>query len=99
MRPDAAWFFEAALDAHGPLVLRICRRILCDRHAGDDAAQEAFLRLWKALLREAPPHAVGPWLRRAAASAAIDALRKRAPRSFSAMADECNSAEPAAPGS
>jgi RNA polymerase sigma-70 factor (ECF subfamily) len=77
MTEGAASSFRAALDAHGPRVLLICRKILGDVHLGDDAAQEAFLRLWRALLRDEGPRAPGGWLSRAAASASIDALRRR----------------------
>jgi RNA polymerase sigma-70 factor (ECF subfamily) len=89
MIEGAAPTFEAALDAHGPRVLRICRRILGDAHLGDDAAQEAFLRLWRALLSGEGPRAPGGWLVRAAASAAIDSLRRRRllPRSASDVGD------------
>jgi RNA polymerase sigma-70 factor (ECF subfamily) len=82
MKKEAVLAFEAALELHGPLVLRICRRILGDAHAGDDAAQEAFVRLWHSYRGGKPPDNVGAWLRRVAASSSIDVLRRAHVRSF-----------------
>ena len=37
--------FAALVDRHGPMVLGVCRRIIADRHAADDAFQATFLIL------------------------------------------------------
>jgi RNA polymerase sigma factor (sigma-70 family) len=37
--------FEALVERHGPMVLRVCRRIVGDRHEAEDASQAAFLVL------------------------------------------------------
>jgi RNA polymerase sigma factor (sigma-70 family) len=37
--------FAAMVERHGPMVLRVCRRALGDRHAADDAFQATFLVL------------------------------------------------------
>jgi len=42
---DAA--FSALVDRHGPMVLGVCRRIISDRHAAEDAFQATFLILAK----------------------------------------------------
>ena len=39
--------FEAILQRHGPMVLRVCRRVLDDPHDVDDAFQATFLILVK----------------------------------------------------
>lgn len=98
MNPVAAASFEAAVAEHGPLVRRICRGILVDGHASDDAAQDAFLRLWTSLSSGEGPHSVGPWLRRAAASASIDVLRRRReiPQSSSRVDEDVEELEPPA---
>ena len=42
-RQDAA--FGAIVTRHGPMVLRLCRRVLGDAHAAEDAFQATFLIL------------------------------------------------------
>jgi RNA polymerase sigma factor (sigma-70 family) len=37
--------FEALVERHGPLVLRVCRRVLADPHAAEDVFQATFLVL------------------------------------------------------
>ena len=37
--------FAALLARHGPMVLSVCRRVLDDAHAAEDAAQATFLVL------------------------------------------------------
>src|SRR5438105_1395353 len=39
--------FAAVVERHGPMVLRVCRRVLQDRHAAEDAFQATFLVLVK----------------------------------------------------
>src|SRR5439155_18359394 len=54
--------FAERLKRHGPMVLGVCRRVLRDRHAAEDAFQATFL----VLVRKAPalrqPARLGPWL-------------------------------------
>ncbi len=76
----AAERFDRLVAEHHGAVLRICRSILREEHLGRDAAQEAFLRLWRRVERAEPwPDRPLAWLRRAAVSAAIDLRRRRAP--------------------
>jgi RNA polymerase sigma-70 factor (ECF subfamily) len=69
--------FDLYLSAHGGQVLRVCRAILHDEHLSHDAAQDAFLRLWKRMAAGEAPSAPGGWLRRAAVSSALDVRRRR----------------------
>lgn len=41
----AAFAFEAVVERHGPMVLRVCRSVLRDAHAAEDAFQATFLVL------------------------------------------------------
>jgi len=87
--------FDDLVVEHERAVLSICRAILRDEHLGADAAQDAFVRLWRRLESDAAaPREVGPWLRRVAVSTALDHARRRGVR---AEADERRAAdEPAA---
>lgn len=58
------------------LVVRLVR----DRETAEDLAQEAFLRAFRALPSYDPTRRFASWLLRIAHNAAIDALRRRGPR-------------------
>lgn len=69
--------FDRLLAAHGPRVRRVCRVVLRDRQLGEDAAQEAFFRLWRALLGGHSPEHPAAWLNAAAVNASVDLARRR----------------------
>lgn len=69
--------FEALVAHHRREVFALCRSVLRDEHLGADAAQEAFVRLWKRMQSGGTPEEPRGWLRRAALSSAIDELRRR----------------------
>jgi RNA polymerase sigma factor (sigma-70 family) len=54
--------FAALVDRHGPMVLGICRRILADRHAADDAFQATFLILARRAGSVRVEGSLGRWL-------------------------------------
>ena len=54
--------FAALVDRHGPTVLGVCRRLLGDAHAAEDAFQVVFLVLAQKVKAVRPPGAVGGWL-------------------------------------
>jgi RNA polymerase sigma factor (sigma-70 family) len=58
---DAA-AFTALVRRHGPMVLGVCRRVLRDVHAADDAFQATFLLLVRKAGSLRRPEALGPWL-------------------------------------
>src|SRR5204862_4327679 len=79
-RDEAA--FAALVRRHGPLVLGVCRRVLRDAHAADDAFQATFLLLVRKARSLARPERLGCWLHgvacRVAARARVEAARRRA---------------------
>jgi RNA polymerase sigma factor (sigma-70 family) len=54
--------FGSLVRRHGPMVLGVCRRVLRDHHAADDAFQATFLVLAKKANAVRPPDRLAPWL-------------------------------------
>jgi RNA polymerase sigma factor (sigma-70 family) len=65
--------FEILLGRHGPMVLGVCRRILGDDHAADDAFQATFLVLVRRASVIRRRESLGPWLHGVARSVALRA--------------------------
>src|SRR5262245_46464171 len=59
-RDEAA--FTGLMARHGPMVLGVCRRVLRDPHAADDAFQATFLVLAKKAGAVAKPERLAGWL-------------------------------------
>src|SRR3954454_17766707 len=62
--------FEEVVRRHGPMVLGVCRRLLGDDHAADDAFQATFLVLALKAGSVRNRESLGPWLHGVAARVA-----------------------------
>jgi len=72
--------FAALVARHGALVLRVCRRILSDSHAAEDAFQATFLVLSRKAHSLKQPDALPTWLYGVARRVALKARGKSAIR-------------------
>jgi RNA polymerase sigma factor (sigma-70 family) len=73
--------FEALVERHGPMVFRVCRCVLRDEHAAEDAFQATFLVLARKARSLWVKDSLGSWLHgvahRVASRARSDAARRR----------------------
>ena len=89
-RGDSA-AFETLMSAYERRVYALCLRMMGNVHDGEDAAQEAMLRIWQKFGQCRDEAALSAWIYRVTASACTDALRKRsrqAAPSLEAMREE-----------
>jgi RNA polymerase sigma factor (sigma-70 family) len=70
--------FELLVWRHGPMVLSVCRRVLADEHAAEDAFQAVFLALAQKSAAIGHGDAVGAWLYRVAYRTALRARARGA---------------------
>ena len=70
--------FETLFRAEFARVVRVAYRVLGDQAEAEDVAQEVFLAFYRSHPADAPYAA--PWLHRAAAHAALNAIRSRSRR-------------------
>ena len=79
--------FDELVRRHQDKVFSLCLWILGDRDEAADAAQDAFVRAFRALAKFRGEAAFGTWLHRIALNVARDAAnrRKRAPLPFSSF--------------
>jgi RNA polymerase sigma factor (sigma-70 family) len=75
LRDESA--FAALVSRHGPMVLNVCRRVLSDAHAAEDAAQAAFLVLARKAGSLRRPDALAGWLHGVACRVALKARSSR----------------------
>ncbi len=77
--PESELAFEAIVRRHGPMVLGVCRRILGDEHAAEDAFQATFMVLAMKSRAIRKLDSLGPWLHGVAVRIArrARALRRR----------------------
>jgi RNA polymerase sigma-70 factor (ECF subfamily) len=88
--------FEALLAAYQDKVFRLCYSMLGDRAQAEDAAQESFLRIWKALDRYRGDAALGTWIFAITRNVSLTAITKRAAHP-SAPIEEAERVTPQAP--
>lgn len=78
-RGDAA-AFEALMSAYERKVYCLCLRMMGNAQDGEDAAQEAMLRIWQRISQYRGESAFSTWVYRVTASVCTDALRRRSLR-------------------
>jgi RNA polymerase sigma-70 factor (ECF subfamily) len=68
--------FGVLMERHLGVVVSVARRMLRDDAEAEDAAQEAFLRLWRSgATLEIGPAGIRPWLRRVVSNLCLDRVR------------------------
>ena len=85
--------FTELVTRHQAGVVSLAYRMCGDLRLAEDAAQDAFVRVWQNLNSYKPQYAFRSWLYRIAANAALDALRRERP---AAEIDQGSLADPAA---
>lgn len=69
--------FETLMEAYEKKIYCLCLRMMGNPHDGEDAAQEAMLKIWQKLDQYRGESAFSTWVYRVAASSCMDAIRKR----------------------
>jgi RNA polymerase sigma-70 factor, ECF subfamily len=71
--------FTELVCRHQDSIVSLTYRMCGDLRLAEDAAQEAFVRVWQNLNSYKPQYAFRSWLYRIAANAALDSLRRERP--------------------
>ena len=71
--------FAELIMRHQNSIVSMLYHMCGDMRLAEDAAQEAFVRVWQNLQRYQAQHAFRSWLYRIAANAALDSLRRERP--------------------
>ena len=85
--------FTDLVEAYGPKLLAVARRLLGSRADAEDAVQRAFLQTYQGARSYEPRWAVSTWLYRILTNVCVDELRRRGVRAAHAETAE----PPAAP--
>lgn len=89
--------FETYYREHYHAIHGFCRRMLGASHDAEDAAQEVFMRAYRAFGRYRTRDPFGPWIRAIASNYCLDVLRSR--QRFAQTFTESDAPEPADPAS
>lgn len=73
--------FEELVDRHRMAVYRLARSVTGNHHDADDAAQETFLRVYRALGSYDPNRPFKPWLKRITYNTSLNTVRAGKSRS------------------
>ena len=71
--------FAVLVRQHDPMLRALAFRMLGDRHAMDDALQDAYLRAFRSIESFRGGSAIATWLYRIVYTSCIDQLRRRRP--------------------
>jgi RNA polymerase sigma-70 factor, ECF subfamily len=74
-KPDKQDLYEELYRAHHARIFQLCRLWLNDSHEAEDAAQEVFLKLFRAKMAQEPSVAWRAWLTRVALNTCRDRRR------------------------
>jgi len=97
VRAGSPTAFEAIYDRHHPAILGFCRHLLGSPEDGEDAAQQAFLSAYRALLRDDRTIVLRPWLFTIARNRCYTTMRARRERPL-AHEDAAGETRSVAPG-
>ncbi len=71
--------FTSLVRQHDPMLRALAYRMLADRHAMDDALQDAYLRAFRSIGKFRGGSVISTWLYRIVYTSCIDHLRRRRP--------------------
>jgi RNA polymerase sigma-70 factor, ECF subfamily len=79
--------FDDLVQLHQAAVFNVAYRMLGERRDAEDAAQDAFLRAFKAIQALDPDRPPGPWLKKIAVNVCLNRLEEKRPDPLEAAAE------------